>query len=226
MPFSQSRGFAKSQRLFISNHRLCLSWIMLTWNAHAGACLLPQLIQHTCPNKLIIRIRKTGLHQQCTFPKHFPILKLICRPVNQSYRRMTSHRAVMWGITCSSQGAHCPWLSVHTSCSCCPVHPSLATADAGQHIRCLVPQWAPQPPAASARGAGETAPEESQQPGGGEEHAVQCHSGLQAEDREHAERPGGEDQWAGEGWENTRCHSHPTNCRDEVEMKYCFLRIR
>ena len=77
------------------------------------------------------------------------------------------------------------------------IHP-LATSDAGQRIRRLVPQRAPRPAAAPARGAGEAAPEESQQPGGGEEHAVQRHGRLQAEDGEHAERPGGEDQWAGE----------------------------
>lgn len=72
--------------------------------------------------------------------------------------------------------------------------PSLATAAAGQHIRGRVPQRAAGPAAASARAAGEAAPEESQQPGGGEEHAVQCHGRLQAEDGEHAERPGGQDQ--------------------------------
>ena len=74
----------------------------------------------------------------------------------------------------------------------------VATADASQHIRRLLPHGAARPAAASPRGAGEAAPEESQQPGGGEEHVVQRHGRLQAEDREHSERPGGADQRAGE----------------------------
>lgn len=72
--------------------------------------------------------------------------------------------------------------------------PRTATADEGQHIRGLVPQRAARPAAAAPWGAGEAAPEEGQQPGGGKEFAVQRHGCLQAEDGEHAERPGGEDQ--------------------------------
>lgn len=88
----------------------------------------------------------------------------------------------------------CPSSPLCTSCSCSLIHPSLATANARQHIRRLVPQRAPKPASASPPGAGETAPEEGQQPGGGEEHAVQRHGLIQAENREHAERSGGEDQ--------------------------------
>lgn len=81
-----------------------------------------------------------------------------------------------------------------TSCSCCPVRPSLATAPESQRIRSAVPHRAAGPAAAPPRGAGEAAPEEGQQPGGGEEHAVQRHGRVQAEDREHPERFGGQDQ--------------------------------
>lgn len=91
----------------------------------------------------------------------------------------------------------------------------LATADEGQHIWRLIPHRAPRPAAASPRGAGEAAPEESQQPRGGEKHAVQCHCSIQAEDWEHTERPGGQDQWIGERSGNPICLS--------VCLSHCFL---
>lgn len=75
---------------------------------------------------------------------------------------------------------------------------SSATTDARQHDWRRVPQRAARPVAAAPGGAGKAAAEEGQQPGGGEEHAHERHGRLQDEDREHPERPGGEDQRAGE----------------------------
>lgn len=139
-------------------------------------------------------------------------LKVVCRFSgwwNPTVRK-TNKSSVHWKQVWSEFWQKNPSLTwsprrlIITPASLCPLQspcfvPSPpATADAGQHIWRVFPQRAAWPAAAPPRRAGEAAAEEGQQPRGGEEPADQRYGSLQAEDREHAQRTGREDQWAGE----------------------------